>query len=223
MKKFLYHHYMIMATLVLAGIAFPATSINSKQNYVLDMGRLVAKPPAMTTKIYDRLLPARIQPRPLPESLQTEPEAQAAPVRQEGAAKQPFEHIIHKAASTHKVDPALIKAIIMAESRYNPRAVSKRGAKGLMQLMPITAKSLGVEDSFDPEENINGGVMYFRRLLDRFDGDVELALAAYNAGSRYVRKYGGVPPFRQTRTYIHKVFKYHRQYKQKVHKTDKIV
>ncbi|MBW2634401.1 MAG: lytic transglycosylase domain-containing protein, partial [Deltaproteobacteria bacterium] len=112
--------------------------------------------------------------------------------------------MINRAAATHEVDPALIKAIIMAESRYNPRAVSKRGARGLMQLMPVTAKSLGVIDSFDPEDNINGGVMYFRRLLDRFDGDVTLALAAYNAGSRYVRKYGGVPPFRQTRTYIHK-------------------
>jgi len=95
-------------------------------------------------------------------------------------------------------------------------ALSKRGAKGLMQLMPVTAKSLGVEDSFDPEDNINGGVMYFKKLLDRFEGDVELALAAYNAGSRYVRKYGGVPPFRQTQTYIQKVFKYHRHYKQEV-------
>jgi soluble lytic murein transglycosylase-like protein len=85
-----------------------------------------------------------------------------------------------------------------------------------MQLMPVTAKSLGVEDSFDPEANINGGTMYFKRLLDRFGGNVEFALAAYNAGSRYVRKYNGVPPFRQTKTYIHKVFKYHRQYKQEV-------
>ena len=128
----------------------------------------------------------------------------------------PFEHIIKRAATTHQVDPDLIKAIIMAESRYNPKAVSKRGARGLMQLMPVTAKSLGVEDSFDPEDNINGGVMYFKKMLDRFDGDIELALAAYNAGSRYVRKYGGVPPFRQTKTYIKKVFKYHRRYKQEV-------
>jgi len=126
----------------------------------------------------------------------------------------PYEKIIVKAANTHQIDPALIKAIIMAESRYNPTAVSKRGARGLMQLMPVTAKSLGVKDSFNPEDNINGGVMYFKRLLDRFDGDVTLALAAYNAGSRYVRKYGGVPPFRQTQTYIAKVFRYHKRYKQ---------
>ncbi|MEK6194162.1 MAG: lytic transglycosylase domain-containing protein [Deltaproteobacteria bacterium] len=150
------------------------------------------------------------------------PEPQVAP-RQKEVPRSPFEQIINQAATTHQVDPALIKAIIMAESRYNPKAVSKRGARGLMQLMPVTAKSLGVEDSFDPAANINGGGMYFKRLLDRFDGNVEFALAAYNAGSRNVRKYGGVPPFRQTRTYIHKVFKYQRQYKQEVEKDDKVV
>jgi len=105
----------------------------------------------------------------------------------------------------------LIQAIIKAESNNNPKAVSHRGAEGLMQLMPTTAKSLGVSDTFDPALNIDGGVRYFKKLLDRFDGDVRLALAAYNAGSRYVRKYGGVPPFRATRAYIKKVLHYHRQ------------
>jgi hypothetical protein len=122
----------------------------------------------------------------------------------------PFEEDILQAAQTYQVDPALIHAIIMAESSYNPRAVSHRGAQGLMQLMPTTAKWLGIEDSFDPAMNIDGGVRYFKRLLDRFDGDVKLALAAYNAGSRYVRKYGGVPPFKATRIYIKKVLHYHR-------------
>jgi soluble lytic murein transglycosylase-like protein len=121
----------------------------------------------------------------------------------------PFEEFIMQAAQTYQVDPTLIRAIIMAESSYNPRAVSHRGAQGLMQLMPTTAKWLGIRDSFDPAMNIDGGVRYFRRLLDRFDGDVKLALAAYNAGSRYVRKYGGVPPFRATRIYIKKVLHYH--------------
>ena len=120
----------------------------------------------------------------------------------------PFHNIILEAAVTYQVDPALIKAVIMAESGYNPRAVSPRGARGLMQLMPRTAKSLGVKDSFDPFHNINGGVKYLRKLLDRFNGDVALALAAYNAGSRYVRKYKGVPPFKATRLYIKKVIKY---------------
>jgi soluble lytic murein transglycosylase-like protein len=124
-----------------------------------------------------------------------------------------FHPLILKAANRYQVDLALIKAIIMAESNYNPKAVSKRGAKGLMQLMPKTAEALGVGDSFDPEHNINAGVRHFKNLLDQFDGDVKLALAAYNAGSRKVRKYRGVPPFRATRRYIKKVFEYHQYYK----------
>ena len=123
----------------------------------------------------------------------------------------PFYDDIVKAAREYQVDAALIQAIIKAESNNNPKAVSHRGAEGLMQLMPTTAKSLGVSDTFDPALNIDGGVRYFKKLLDRFDGDVRLALAAYNAGSRYVRKYGGVPPFRATRAYIKKVLHYHRQ------------
>lgn len=124
-----------------------------------------------------------------------------------------FHPLILKAANRYQVDLALIKAIIMAESNYDPKAVSKRGAKGLMQLMPKTAEALGVGDSFDPEHNINAGVRHFKNLLDQFDGDVKLALAAYNAGSRKVRKYRGVPPFRATRRYIKKVFEYHQYYK----------
>jgi hypothetical protein len=136
----------------------------------------------------------------------------SAPVPPEPAEPSlPFDEHIMLAARTYQVDPMLIHAIIMAESSYNPRAVSHRGAQGLMQLMPTTAKWLGIEDSFDPAMNIDGGVRYFRRLLDRFDGDVRLALAAYNAGSRYVRKYGGVPPFKATRVYIKKVLHYHRE------------
>jgi len=117
-----------------------------------------------------------------------------------------FYPIIVKVAAEHEIDPALIKAIIMAESGYNPRAISKRGAKGLMQLMPGTAEALGVEDIFDPEHNINGGVAYFKRLIDHFEGDLKLALAAYNAGLRKVKRYQGIPPFKATRYYINKVF-----------------
>lgn len=124
-----------------------------------------------------------------------------------------FNPIIMEVAGRHEMDPALIKAIIMAESGHNPKAVSKRGAKGLMQLMPVTAKSLGVEDVFDPENNIKAGVVYFKKLLNQFNGDVKLALAAYNAGSKKVRKYKGIPPFRATRIYIRKVFKYYELYK----------
>jgi hypothetical protein len=126
----------------------------------------------------------------------------------------PFHEQVIEAAQTYEVDPALIHAIIQAESNYNPEAVSHRGAQGLMQLMPTTARWLGVADSFDPALNIDGGVRYFKRLLDRFDGDEKLALAAYNAGSRYVRKYKGIPPFPSTRIYIKKVLAYRDQFGQ---------
>ncbi len=123
-----------------------------------------------------------------------------------------YNNIINEAAKKHGVDAALIKAIIMAESSYNHRAISKRGAIGLMQLMPATADALGVEDIYDPVHNVNGGAKYIKLLLDRFNGDLELALAAYNAGSTKVRKYNGIPPFRATRTYIKKVFEYYWRY-----------
>ena len=132
------------------------------------------------------------------------------------------EHLYHmfiiQTASHYQVDPALIKAIIMAESGYNTKAISNRGAKGLMQLMPGTAQSLGVEDIFNPHQNITGGVQYFKQMVNRFNGDVKLALAAYNAGSRNVRNYNGVPPFKATHTYIKKVFKYYQIYKNQMEK-----
>ena len=124
-----------------------------------------------------------------------------------------FQPIILQTAKRYRIDPALIRAIIMAESGYNPKAVSETGAQGLMQLMPATAESLGVADSFNPEHNINAGVKYFKQLLIQFEGDVILALAAYNAGARKVRKHKGVPPIKATRHYIRKVFKYYQHYK----------
>ncbi len=137
----------------------------------------------------------------------------ATPRKDSKSPESSIDSIIIEAAGRHRMEPAIIKAIIMAESNFDHRAVSKRGAMGLMQLMPETAESLGVIDCFNPEQNINGGVMYFRRLLNRFDGMLDLALAAYNCGSRNVRKYGGIPPFKATRAYIRKVNKYYLHYK----------
>ena len=134
-----------------------------------------------------------------------------------------YSTIIETAAARNKVDPALVKAVIMAESRYNHRAVPKKGAGGLMQLMPHPAKSLGANDIFDPEENIAGGVRYLKKLLNRFDGNTRLALAAYNAGSRYVRHYKGIPPFLQTKTFIKNVLKYQQMYKANTLGNNKIV
>ncbi len=127
-----------------------------------------------------------------------------------------YHPIILRAANRYQVDPAIIKAIIMAESSYNPQAVSKRGAKGLMQLMPRTAREMGIKDIFNPEHNIDAGVRYYKKLLRLVEGDVKLALAAYNAGLRKVKQYDGVPPFKATRHYIKKVFEYYQYYKEQM-------
>lgn len=140
--------------------------------------------------------------------------------KQEEESPPPYHTIILQAADQHDMDPALICAVIMVESSYNPNAISKSGARGLMQLMPRTAKALGVKDSLNPEHNINGGVKYLRQLLDRFDGDVTLALAAYNAGSRYVKKYKGIPPFRETRNFVKKVLTYYEAYRKQINSNE---
>lgn len=124
-----------------------------------------------------------------------------------------YHPIILAASLRYRVDPALVKAIIMAESGYNPTAISKKGAAGLMQLMPATANSLGVEDVFNPEHNVYGGVKYIRQLVNRFDGNLVLAIAAYNAGISNVRKYEGIPPFKATHYYVKKVLEYYEFYK----------
>ena len=140
-----------------------------------------------------------------------------------GKKSESFHPIILRAASRHELDPALIKAIIMVESRYNPHAVSKQGAKGLMQLMPGTARSLGVKDSFNPEHNVNGGAKYLKQLLDEFDDNLKFALAAYNAGSSKVRRYRGIPPIKATRHYVNRVFEYYQYYKnESVRETDDV-
>jgi soluble lytic murein transglycosylase-like protein len=110
----------------------------------------------------------------------------------------------------------MIQAIIMAESSFDPKAVSNRGALGLMQLMPQTAESLGVADAFDPGKNIDAGARYLRQLLNHFSGNVELALAAYNAGIQNVLDHNGIPPYKATRIYVEKVLTYYEHYKRMV-------
>ena len=127
-----------------------------------------------------------------------------------------FHPIIVDACIKHDMDLALVKAVIMAESSYNPMAVSKKGARGLMQLMPATASALGVEDPFNPEHNINGGILHLKQLLKQFKGDLKLALAAYNAGSKRVKEHRGIPPYRATRYYVRSVLKYYQKYQREL-------
>ena len=122
-----------------------------------------------------------------------------------------YNEIIVKAARYHDVDAALVSAVIKAESDYNAKTVSHKGARGLMQLMPATAKRFGVRDSFDPEQNIYAGTKYLRWLLDKFDGNADLAVAGYNAGEGNIMKYDGVPPFRETVNYINRIARHIRK------------
>jgi soluble lytic murein transglycosylase-like protein len=114
------------------------------------------------------------------------------------------------AARRHGLDPELVMAVVSVESGFRPQAVSPKGAQGLMQLMPKTAESLGVVDAFDPEQNLDGGVRHLGQLLAQYNGDVERALAAYNAGEGAVHRHKGIPPYRETRAYVKKVLERYR-------------
>ena len=120
---------------------------------------------------------------------------------------------VEKVSRKYAVDPHLVKAVIRAESDFNPYAVSRAGAKGLMQLMPETADAMDVINPFDPHESIEGGVRYLRHLLNLFENDLKLSLAAYNAGRTNVIKYGGIPPFAETKNYVKKVLVYYDEYR----------
>ena len=115
------------------------------------------------------------------------------------------EKIVREAADRHRMDPALVRAVIQTESNWNPKAYSHKGAGGLMQLIPTTAQRFGAYDVFDPQQNIDAGVKYLRTLLERYNGNLELALAAYNAGEGAVDRVHGIPSFRETRSYVQRV------------------
>ena len=144
----------------------------------------------------------------------------SAPLRVDGplrpASSSTFEERISRFiawyAKQYRLEPALLRAVIKVESDFNPTAVSPKGARGLMQLMPPTAAALNVLDPFDPDENIRAGAGELRRLLDRFDGNLKLALAAYHAGEARVRRSISVPPFRSTRRYVGDVLRYYRMF-----------
>jgi len=173
---------------------------------VAGLGPLVAQP------VFAQSLPANFSyvrgengtPRIVDNSFSMGAPVAAAPAPRRARATE-FDSLIVQHAEANKINPALVRAVIEAESAFNPRAVSHVGAMGLMQLMPGTAKDLGVTDPFDPNDNIRGGTKYLKSLLDRFDNKVELALAAYNAGPGAVERYDGIPPYRETRNYVAKI------------------
>ncbi len=123
-----------------------------------------------------------------------------------------FERIISSKSGKYGLEPEIIKAVITAESNWNPKAVSRKGAIGLMQLMPSTAKEMKISDPYNPEENIEAGTRYLRHLLDRFDEDLDLALAAYNAGPGNVEKAGGIPAFIETRMFVKSVKSFYKDF-----------
>jgi soluble lytic murein transglycosylase-like protein len=141
---------------------------------------------------------------PAADVVSIEPEEVFLPVPQ-APPEGPFSREIHSAAQKHGLDEALISSVIAAESNFNPRAVSRERALGLMQLLPKTAARLSVSNAFDPAQNVDAGTRYLRQLLDQYHGNLMLALAAYNAGPERVEQYGGVPPYYETHDYLRRV------------------
>lgn len=135
-------------------------------------------------------------------------------LEERSASVNTYDHWIKGASKKYALDPALVKAVIHAESRFDPLAVSPKGAMGLMQIDPNTVVELGITDPFNPKFNIYGGVRYLREMLDAFKGDKHLAIAAYNAGPNQVLRHDGIPPFKETRRYLSKVLRYQTYYKQ---------
>ncbi|MBI1750925.1 MAG: lytic transglycosylase domain-containing protein [Acidobacteria bacterium] len=171
--------------------------------YVNDHGKRVyvnAEPPAPR-----RTAPARSSAKTAAPQAATVRSSPVAAARSRQLSKTELERIVHETAARHRVDPALVRAVIEAESGWKPNAVSRKGAQGLMQLVPGTAEKLGVSDTFDPAQNVDGGVKYLRMLLERYNGDMDKALAAYNAGPGAVDRARGVPNYPETRAYVQKV------------------
>lgn len=151
------------------------------------------------------------RPGRLYETVISEPQGQAGPANAQLITGRPYARLVAAAARTHNVPQALLHAVIKTESGYNPKARSPAGAVGLMQLMPDTAREMGVQNRLDPEDNVQGGARYLKRMLDLFDNDITLAVAAYNAGPEAVLRRGAVPPFAETRRYVPDVLREYRR------------
>jgi soluble lytic murein transglycosylase-like protein len=153
----------------------------------------------------DRLMAAPVDRKTGRTKVGSQPVLPGAVSQEHQLSPQEVDKAIDAAAQRHGVDPNLVRAVVRVESNYNPRAISRKGAMGLMQLMPYTAKSLNVGNAFDPNQNVDAGVRHLKQLLESYNGNVELSLAAYNAGSGAVSRSRGIPPYRETRDYVKKI------------------
>jgi soluble lytic murein transglycosylase-like protein len=212
---------IVIGTLLAAGFPFVASAAERAvlvdgrhllcQSREATPGGWVVTLPEGGTTVLPKHLVARFEAVPdAPEGFQpVEARAEAVPDPVRGAPGDPkatgIMELVGRVATEYSVDPKLVEAVIQVESGFDPFAVSPKGAAGLMQLMPETAKRFDVSDVFDPVENVRGGVRYLRFLTERFEGDLGLVLAAYNAGEGSVDRYMGVPPYRETRLYVVKV------------------
>jgi soluble lytic murein transglycosylase-like protein len=193
----------LTASIILAALAFCVFSASAQISRVTDAGgrRLFvnAEPPPAPLKLSAASGPRKTIYLPAESSL-TGQSRPSMSIDRDGSEK-----LVKEAAERHRVDPALVRAVIATESNWNAGAVSRRGAIGLMQLIPTTAERFGVNDLFSPQQNVDAGVRYLKKLLDRYNGNLDMALAAYNAGEGAVDKAHGIPAFRETRNYVQKV------------------
>lgn len=192
------------------------SEINSRmqalQNHFSSANQISCRPDAFTGQAQCLNTSSRVTFEQLMKTANAESAPTASNTPYTGGEKQ-FEGLIKEAADKYSVDEDLIRAVVRQESGFNPNAVSCCGASGLMQLMPETAKDLGVTNITDPRDNLMGGVKYLKQLLDRYDGNKTKALAAYNAGPGNVDKHGGVPPFPETQNYVKNILGMYQDYK----------
>jgi hypothetical protein len=209
---------LVVATLLIVALAFFAAPSSRAEYVVLRSGlRLNVTGYQLIGNTYRLQLNGGTVEVPAEEVSAIEPEVLFTPIVKPviPTVSGPFAQFINSAATRFKVDPDLIHSVIAIESNYNPKAISRRHAGGLMQLIPGTAAQMGVRNIFDPRENIDGGTRYLGELLHRYDNNLVLTLAAYNAGPQSVQKYGRVPPFAETISYVRKVQHNYEQRKSK--------
>jgi soluble lytic murein transglycosylase-like protein len=190
-----------------AALAFSAQLARAEYVVLKSGQRLVVTSYQLVGDTYKLTMPGGTAELPASEVVAIEPEELFRPALQPRPvlAGIPYADFIQSAAQHHRVDADLIVSVITAESKFNPKAISRKNARGLMQLLPQTAARLGVKNIFDPEENIEAGTRYLRELLDRYDNNLALALAAYNAGPQRVELYKSVPPYRETVSYVRRI------------------